>query len=146
MGILAAFGLAKNVGASLASPIDAIAKGLDGLFTSDDERAQNDAVMERIRQNPSIMQIELNKVEAQHRSVFVAGWRPFIGWICGTSLGLYYIPQFIMATIIWTRLCWSATEILPYPITEINGLTQLIYGLLGLGTLRTLEKVLGKAK
>ncbi|NQV36263.1 MAG: hypothetical protein HQ515_26460, partial [Phycisphaeraceae bacterium] len=36
-----------------------------------------------LKMAPSLAQIELNKIEAGHRSIFVAGWRPFIGWVCG---------------------------------------------------------------
>ena len=50
-------------------------------------------------------QAEINKVEAASSILFVAGWRPYIGWICGTALGVYYIPQALMATVLWTIQC-----------------------------------------
>jgi len=90
-------------------------------------------------------QMEVNKAEAAHRSVFVAGWRPYIGWICGTSLGCYFIPQYVLAAVLWIRLSWNAQALLPYPIPEPAGLIALLTGMLGLGALRTVEKVMGKA-
>lgn len=90
-------------------------------------------------------QLAVNAAEAAHRSVFVAGWRPYIGWICGTSLGCYFIPQYVLAAVLWIRVCWSAQELAPYPIPEPTGLITLLTGMLGLGVLRTVEKMSGKS-
>jgi hypothetical protein len=140
MSLLTILGLGKQAGDAIATPVEAVGNVLDKLFTSSEEKAAAVAVMEKLRQRPAELQIELNKVEAQNRSWWVAGWRPYIGWICGTSLGLYYIPQFLMAAILWTRLCWDAKELVSYPITSIDGLLELIGGMLGLALLRTVEK------
>lgn len=131
---------------SIAKPIDALGTVFDKLFTSDEERAQAQAVLEKLRQHPAELQVELNKIEAAHRSIFVAGWRPFIGWVGGVSLGCYYIPQFVMASIIWTRQSWGMGTLVPYPVTEISGLTELVIALLGLAGLRTYEKREGVTK
>lgn len=136
-------GLAGNLG---AAPIDALAGLFDRLFTSDDERAQAAIVLEKLRQHPNELQVELNKVEAQHRSLFVAGWRPAIGWVCAGALACYYLPQFALASVLWVRLAWGATALPPYPVTEIAGLTELVVALLGLAGLRTLEKATGRAR
>ena len=90
-------------------------------------------------------QLAVNAAEATHRSVFVAGWRPFIGWICGISLGCYFIPQYVLAAILWVRICWTAQALVPYPIPEPAGLITLLTGMLGLGVLRTVEKMSGKS-
>jgi hypothetical protein len=71
------------LGQAIASPISAFGDLLDKLFTSDDERLDKQAVLARIAQMPDQLQVMLTMTEAQHRSVFVAGWRPFIGWCCG---------------------------------------------------------------
>ena len=78
---------------------------------------------------------ELNKAEAQHRSIFVAGWRPFIGWVCGVAFATHYIIIPVIATY---------TD---YPVPEFdNGtLTTVLMGMLGLGGLRTIEKFNGKS-
>ena len=79
------------IGSEVAQPIEAIGNVVDKLFTSDEERAQGKLLMEKLAQHPSELQVELNKVEANHRSIFVAGWRPFIGWVCGTGLSFVFV-------------------------------------------------------
>ena len=74
-------------------------------------------------------QIKVNKVEAAHKSLFVAGWRPSIGWICGLAL--------LYSTIISPILgIWFTV-----PDVDTSLLTTILMGMLGLGTLRTVEKI-----
>ena len=146
MGLLSFFGAGKEAGEAIASPIKAVGNALDNLFTSDEEREQAAVVKAKLAQQPHILQAEINKLEAQHRTRFVAGWRPYLGWILGTSIGMYYIPQFLMAAILWTKACWASGQLSPYPIENINGLKELIMGLLGLGGMRMLEKMKRVAK
>jgi hypothetical protein len=81
-------------------------------------------------------QTEINLAEAQHPSVFVAGWRPAIGWVC--ALGLAY--QFLLnPTLMWIIKLFGSTIQPPDLATE--GLMTLVMSLLGLGGLRTYEKV-----
>ena len=77
-----------------------------------------------------VAQAEVNKAEAQHKSIFVAGWRPFIGWVCGLAL-LY---NFLVAPLVsqFTKLSMVALDIGP--------LITLLVGMLGIAGLRTLEK------
>ena len=91
----------------------------------------------------NLAQVETNKVEAQHQSVFVAGWRPAIGWVCGLGLASYYIPKHVLAAVFWTRACWGAQSLLPYPIDNA-GLMELTLALLGFGVLRSGEKIAGQ--
>jgi len=137
--------LSKLIGGSAAEPIEAVGNVFDKLFTSDEERAAADQVMEKLRQHPGELQVQLNKVEAGHRSVFVAGWRPYIGWVCGTSLAIYFIPQYTMATYIWVKLVLATNIMQPYPVTA-DGLMELVFAMLGMGALRTVEKLQGRAK
>lgn len=124
------------VGAEIAQPVEAIGNVLDKLFTSDDERAQTAVVMEKLRQHPGELQVELNKVEAGSRSVFVAGWRPFIGWVCGLGLANTFL---VNPWIQWVTD--RAGPTLPQDI-----MLELVLALLGLGALRTYEKATGRAK
>lgn len=142
MGLLDFFKIGKQAGDVIAQPVEALGNVFDKLFTSDEERAIADQVMEKIKQRPQILQGEINKLEAQHRSIFVAGWRPFIGWVCGASLTAYYIPQFVIASILWVKACWAAGILQPYP-ADASGLLELVLALLGMATIRTVEK-LGK--
>ena len=81
---------------ALTDPIEAVGNVLDALFTSDKERLDKKAVLARIAQQPSLVQSEINKIEAAHKSVFVAGWRPFIGWVCGLALFYNFIARDLM--------------------------------------------------
>ena len=139
MGLLSLF-TGELVGKGVASPVEAVGSALDKLFTSDAERMQAEAVMEKLRQQPHILQAEISKIEAAHGSVFVAGWRPAIGWVCALSLASYFLPRHILAAILWTQQSWNAQTLAPYPV-QIDGLLELVFALLGLGLLRTTEKM-----
>jgi len=144
MGFLSALGIGAVSG--LAAPIDAIGNLFDKLFTSDEERAQANAVMEKLKQHPMELQVEINKLEAQHRSVFVAGWRPAIGWVMAASLFCFYVPQFSVASFLWARTCISGSTLVPFPISDISGMLELILAMLGMATLRSVEKLTNKSK
>lgn len=134
--------LSKLLGAG--DTIEKSGEALDKLFTSDDERNQAQAVLEKLRQQPAILQAELNKIEAAHRSIFVAGWRPAIGWVCALGLFFFYIPKFILGNVVWVVTIHQAgwAEIPAYPI-DGGGLFELVLALLGMGTIRTIEKAKG---
>lgn len=76
-----------------------------------------------------ISQVDLNKVEAAHKSIFVAGWRPFVGWVCG--FGLLYNVILAPFLDIWLTVPEVKTGLL-YPV---------LLGMLGLGGMRSFEKV-----
>lgn len=83
----------------------------------------------------TIAQLEINAREAQHQSVFVAGWRPFFGW-CG-GIGFLY------ATLVQPMMVWYGTS-KGWPIPpdiNLDLLWVVITGMLGIGGLRTFEKV-----
>jgi hypothetical protein len=80
-------------------------------------------------------QIDLNKLDAQSGSFFRAGWRPFIGWICGVALGYEFIIQPFCA---WASDIW---KIPTPPSLDMATLMPLLLALLGLGTMRTIEKI-----
>lgn len=85
-------------------------------------------------------QSDVNKVEAASTDPFVARWRPFIGWVCGMGLGV----QFLIGPL----LTWAA-GLLGHPVTfpalDMSTLLTLLLGMLGLGGMRTLEKIKGVA-
>ena len=84
-------------------------------------------------------QLEINKAEAQHSSIFVAGWRPASGWIC--NVGLLY--TFLLQPF----LTWMSTVAgIPVPPQiPFDALYVLLGSLLGVGTLRTVDKIKGVA-
>ena len=85
-------------------------------------------------------QLDINKVEAANPSVWVSGWRPFIGWVCGSACAWNWIglPIAKMALI----LADHPLDLAPANLTEMM---PVLLGMLGLGGLRTLEKINGVA-
>ena len=100
------------------------------------ELAQLDAQMQL-----SMGQIETNKIEAASTDPFRAGWRPMAGWAC--SLGLFY--EFLLRPILPWLVGLTGAEVAPMPNVDIDQLMILLGGLLGLGSLRSFERVKGKA-
>jgi len=128
--------------------VGSLAKDIRSAITGEISPDKQAEILEKVNEleaQAKMGQIEINKAEASHRSIFVAGWRPYIGWIAGTAIGLYFIPQYLMATILWVKVSWAAQEICKFPIGEPKGLMELVGLLLGLGTLRMVEKLKDKA-
>ena len=90
-------------------------------------------------------QLEVNKSEAAHRSIFVAGWRPFIGWVCGVALAYHFIFAPMLAFVL---VAFNVTGLHPsdLPRFDMDSLMTVLLGMLGLGGLRTFEKTKGVAK
>lgn len=87
-------------------------------------------------------QLQVNAAEATHRSIFVAGWRPFIGWVCGAALVFHYIVRPLLP---WC-FALAGQPVPPIPPLDVADLITVLLGMLGLGGLRTFEKVQGVAK
>lgn len=136
-------GIFSNLlGGSVAQPIEAVGNVMDKLFTSDDERLSHAEIRLRLAQKPQLAQVELNKIEAAHRSIFVAGWRPAIGWVC--ALALLY--QFVICPLLGYILLVFLPTIPVPPTLDFAPLMTVVMSLLGLGGLRTVEKLQGRAK
>lgn len=86
-------------------------------------------------------QAEINKVEAASNSVFVAGWRPFIGWVCGVGIAWVFVVSPVAS---WAFMLAGVTE--KPPEIDAEYLLELILAMLGLGGLRTFEKLKGVAR
>jgi hypothetical protein len=86
------------------------------------------------------MQAAVNQVEASHASVFVSGWRPFIGWICGSALAWHYIGRPVAD---WSILMAGSTVLIP--TVALGDLIAILLGMLGLSGMRTVEKLNGVA-
>ena len=91
--------------------------------------------------NIDLAQLEVNKEEAKSRNVFIAGWRPFIGWTCGLALCWTYIlqpvAQFVLA---------QTDHLIDLPGLDMSTMMPVLLGMLGLGGLRTWEKHKGLTK
>ncbi len=89
----------------------------------------------------ALAQVEVNKIEAAHSSVFVAGWRPSIGWVCAAGLAW----AFVLAPIAsWALVVLGIKAELPAIHTDY--LLELVLAMLGIGGLRTFEKLRGVAR
>ena len=81
-------------------------------------------------------QLQINMEEAKHASVFVSGWRPFIGWVCGASLAYVAILEPIVrfAATVWFKYAGT------FPVIDTNLTLQVLLGMLGLAGMRSFEK------
>jgi len=87
-------------------------------------------------QEAMIAQLEVNKAEAAHKSLFVAGWRPFIGWVCG----LGFFSNFIVIPVANFVLQLLSNPVI-IPMIDTSQMMPVLMGMLGLGAMRTVEKV-----
>ena len=82
-----------------------------------------------------LAQLEINKQEAAHRNIFVAGWRPFIGWSCGIAMCYAYIIQPITIFVLA-----QTGNLVSLPTLNLSEMMPVLLGMLGLGGLRSFEK------
>jgi hypothetical protein len=123
-------------------PITAISDVVDKFIETPDEKREWKLILAKMAQEPALVQVELNKIEAGHRTMFVAGWRPFIGWTCGVALAYNYIVRDLIG---WVILNLNIEATIP-PALQMEHLLTILLGMLGLGGLRTIEKLQGKTK
>lgn len=83
-------------------------------------------------------QMAIDQVEAANQSIFVAGWRPGIGWVCGAAFAWTYVIQPLLAFIMS-----AIGHPVSLPALDISGMMPVLLGMLGLGGMRSLEKVKG---
>jgi hypothetical protein len=127
--------------ASLVSAILPTVTDVVGRFLPEDKEARAKAEREIEQQLAThlaqidLAQMDINKEEAKSRNVFIAGWRPFIGWTCGIALAWTYVGvpvlQFILA---------QTGHLIDLPALDMSQMMPILMGMLGLGGLRTFEK------
>ena len=122
-------GLARDIRAAITGDIDPTKK------------AELEAKVLEIESKATLGQLKINEQEAKHSSLFVSGWRPFIGWVCGFALLYHYIINRLIEWIVVLKL----TEVEP-PAFELRDLIVILGGLLGLAGYRTIEKRKGVAR
>ena len=129
----------------IIAPIFDVAKSLiERWFPDPAKKAEAEAAWLAMTQEQEfkkiIAQLEVNAREAASPHMFVAGWRPFVGWCSGLGFLYATIGQPILA---WFALMNGTVE---PPVIDVELLLTVLGGMLGLGTLRTYEKVKGAAK
>jgi hypothetical protein len=122
----------------VTAALDIGGKLIDRLWPDPSQRDAAKLELLKLQQSGELAgitgQVEINKIEGAHSSIFVAGWRPFIGWICGAGLGYQFLVYPILVAFV--------PKIVQL---DMGTLLTLLAGMLGLGALRTTEKLQGKA-
>ena len=127
--------LGKIVGSGVGTTVESFANVVDKFVETSEEKKAAELLLMKMQQNPDQWQAEINKIEAGHRTIFVAGWRPFIGWVCGLGLGMHFI---VFPLLEWGSAL-AGNKIIA-PVVEWQVLMTLVLSLLGLGATRTYEK------
>jgi hypothetical protein len=144
--------------------VESIGKVADDLITSDEERLEKenerlktdlnykvemkklDIEDKRLDNQLMVGQMEINKEEAKHPSIFVAGWRPAIGWIGAIALGYQFV---LYPFLIWLWTFLQAIGTIPVeasypPVLDVGALWTIVSGMLGIGVMRSVDKAKGK--
>lgn len=120
--------------------VPAVTGLLDKFIPDADEKAklahEISTLAEKQAHESAMAQIKVNQEEAKHKSIFVSGWRPFIGWTCGTALAYHFIIQPLLVFVF--TVTGQPVEL---PTFDMSSLMTVLMGMLGLGGLRTFEKV-----
>ena len=113
---------------------------VDALYTSD-ERSWTGKPHWRNHLPRGCTANWLNTIEGSHRSLLVSGWRPFIGWVCGMALAWHFL---ILHVVEFILLSLGVAPV-GLPQFDLAQMDTILFGMLGLGTLRTAEKAAGRA-
>jgi hypothetical protein len=128
-----------NLISSLVAPVSGL---LDKFIEDKDQRAllahEIATLADKQANEQAVAQIELNKVEAAHKSMFVAGWRPAVGWVCALAMLL----NFILIPFINLGLEFAGLD-LQLDLIDMETMMPVLFGMLGLGGMRTAEKLKG---
>ena len=130
----------------LGKLVDPVSNILDKVVEDKDQKAklahEIATMAERHAQELARGQIEINKEEARSRNIFIAGWRPFVGWTCGLALFWHFLG--LPVTLFVTG--WFDLQHPPLPEFDMQSLMTVLLGMLGLGGMRTFEKFKGVTK
>ena len=128
-----------NLISSLVAPVSGL---LDKFIEDKDQRAllahEIATLAEKQAQEQIVEQIKTNQIEAAHQSMFVAGWRPAVGWVCALAMLL----NFILIPFINLGLEFAGLD-LQLDLIDMETMMPVLFGMLGLGGMRTAEKLKG---
>ena len=132
----------------IGSIVETVGNVADDLFTSDEERMKAELDAYTAETGRAALQTEVNKVEAAHSSIFVAGWRPAIGWIGAGAMGYQFIiyPFLVWGWALMQASNWISMELTAPPMLSTDALWVILTGILGLGAARSFDKKIGTAK
>lgn len=132
-----------------------IMSGLDDLFTSDEERAAAKFRVTALLQQPHTIAAMTTLAEAKHPNWYVAGWRPAIGWVCAAGIGWEFVlrpllqwAMYSVSLLIVDTDTAAAAKTIADGVPSVDAVTLigLVTTLLGMGTVRMVEKLKDKAR
>ena len=129
------------LGGGQGGALKTISKVIDDLHTSDEEKLDKKILMQRLQQKLAEKQLDVRHQEAGHRSIFVSGWRPFIGWCGGFALAF----EFILSPGIEWYSKFAGLN-LTAPEIQTGPLLAIVTSMLGVAGLRSFEKSKGLTK
>lgn len=121
----------KIIGGSIGEMANGVATAINQFVETPEEKKAAELLLMKVQQDPDRWQTEINKIEAKHRSLFVAGWRPAIGWICASALAWGWIIGPCIQFLYPDRTL---------PAIAMGEAISLVMAMLGMGALRTYEK------
>ncbi len=125
------FSLSKLVGGSIGEAADGVANAIDRFVETKEEKKAAELLLMKVQQEPDKWQTEINKIEAGHRNMFIAGWRPAVGWICVFALAWGWILAPILQFLFPEK---------KMPAIALGEAISLVMAMLGMGALRSYEK------
>lgn len=132
----------------IGTVIESVGKVAGDLITTDKERMQLELEGRKLDQAIDLAQIGVNNTEAQHASVFVAGWRPAIGWV-GAAAMAYQFLLYPLLTWLWALAQANGhlpAGMQPPPMLDADALWVILSGILGIAGMRSFEKSRGVAR
>lgn len=130
--------------------IGAVGRAAESLFGAIDKLVPDRDLAQKLQRETeqtlaslNLAQMQVNAEEARHKSLFVAGWRPFIGWVCGAALAW----EFVLAPLANWGLTLAGLELV-YSVPDVvsGKLFELVLAMLGMAGLRTYEKQRGVSR
>lgn len=132
------------------SSVDALIAGAVGiaanaLTSKEDKELAFRLAFAELQQRATVGQLEVNAVEAASPHWFVAGWRPGVGWVCLTAFCLNFVafPCIASIAVYYSAFTGENVDLSGLPRMNMTEIMPVLFGLLGMGGLRTIEKTLG---
>lgn len=124
------------MGIDISNPISDVANLIKTVagkyFDSKEDQVKLELALKELEQHLPMAQIDVNKEEAKSSKLFVAGWRPFIGWVCGIGLGYEYLIRPFLLIFHLNAIDLNLSELIP-----------LLGTMLGFGAMRSFDKMQG---
>lgn len=117
-----------GLGKTISEPI----KAVGDLYTTDKARLEGENKLQETMNKVTLSQIGVNKSLALSSNLFNSGWQPLLGWTAGLLILLFYGPQIVIATYLWTTLCINKNVIAPFPM-KADDIINLVWLLFGFG-------------